>query len=64
VMSDKKYDFILAIGDDVTDEDMFSVLPQKSYTIKVGDAPTQAAYRLSDYREVKALIKLLAGVST
>ncbi len=30
------WDFILAVGDDWTDEDMFSVLPEAAYTIKVG----------------------------
>ena len=30
------YDFILAIGDDTTDEDMFKALPKNAATIKVG----------------------------
>jgi trehalose 6-phosphate synthase/phosphatase len=31
------YDFVLAIGDDTTDEDMFEALPDDSFTIKIGD---------------------------
>ncbi|PKP57628.1 MAG: bifunctional alpha,alpha-trehalose-phosphate synthase (UDP-forming)/trehalose-phosphatase, partial [Candidatus Altiarchaeales archaeon HGW-Altiarchaeales-2] len=30
------YDFVLAIGDDWTDEDLFKILPKDAYTIKVG----------------------------
>ncbi|NIO19762.1 MAG: bifunctional alpha,alpha-trehalose-phosphate synthase (UDP-forming)/trehalose-phosphatase, partial [Candidatus Aenigmarchaeota archaeon] len=35
-ISKKKWDFILAIGDDWTDEDTFAVLPESAYSIKVG----------------------------
>jgi trehalose 6-phosphate synthase/phosphatase len=43
-ISENDYDFILAIGDDVTDEDTFEELlaHSNSYTIKVGVAPTKA----------------------
>jgi trehalose 6-phosphate synthase/phosphatase len=40
-------DFILAIGDDWTDEDMFKSLPANAHTIKVGLSPSCAKYRLS-----------------
>ena len=29
------YDFIFAVGDDHTDEDLFDVLPEKAYSVKV-----------------------------
>ena len=32
------WDFILAIGDDWTDEDLFKVIPATGYSIKVGFA--------------------------
>ncbi|KKQ96620.1 MAG: Alpha,alpha-trehalose-phosphate synthase/trehalose-phosphatase, partial [Parcubacteria group bacterium GW2011_GWC2_39_11] len=32
----ENYDFILAIGDDMTDEDLFKVLPEKAFSIKGG----------------------------
>src|SRR5690606_35141429 len=34
---DMAHDFILAIGDDYTDEDIFKALPESAYTIKVGN---------------------------
>ncbi|MEO0341746.1 MAG: trehalose-phosphatase, partial [Bacteroidota bacterium] len=40
----KDWDFILAIGDDHTDEDTFKVLPPKAYSVKVGLASSAALY--------------------
>ncbi|MGB1019889.1 MAG: bifunctional alpha,alpha-trehalose-phosphate synthase (UDP-forming)/trehalose-phosphatase [Flavobacteriaceae bacterium] len=40
----KKYDFVLAAGDDVTDENMFLNLPKRSYTIKIGRNKTAASF--------------------
>ncbi|MCI0472533.1 MAG: trehalose-phosphatase, partial [Ignavibacteria bacterium] len=56
---DKNYDFILCIGDDWTDEDMFKALPKTSYTIKVGMAKSYARYNLNDSSEVRTLLKEL-----
>lgn len=55
----RSHDFILAIGDDYTDEDMFAVLPKTAYTIKVGRGRTQANYRLKSPVEVRSLLKQL-----
>ena len=41
------WDFVLAMGDDVTDEAMFEDLPPTAYTIKVGGEPSAATYRLA-----------------
>ena len=46
LMKKKKYDFIMAIGDDVTDEDMFAALPNDAITIKVGKNSTVAKYNI------------------
>lgn len=40
------YDFVLAIGDDTTDEDMFRALPPDGISIKVGNFSTVAHYRI------------------
>lgn len=53
-------DFVMAIGDDVTDEDLFKALPEKSITIKVGPAPTFARYTLRSYRETLDFLWQLA----
>ncbi len=40
------YDFIMAIGDDTTDEDMFMALPKDAITIKVGRNSNVAKYNI------------------
>jgi trehalose 6-phosphate synthase/phosphatase len=57
----KNYDFILAIGDDVTDEDLFAAMPLASNTIKVGRGLTKAQYRLASSRNVIELLKQLVA---
>lgn len=53
-------DFILAIGDDYTDEDMFLALPDNAYTIKVGRGRTEATFRLQSSDDVLNLLRQLA----
>jgi trehalose 6-phosphate synthase/phosphatase len=52
-------DFIIALGDDHTDEDIFKALPPEAYTIKVGSNISAARYYLRDYKEVRELLKSL-----
>lgn len=54
--------FMLAIGDDKTDEDIFQSIPSQAYTIKVGEPSTNARYYVRDQKKVlELLIKLLDG---
>lgn len=48
ILSNKSYDFVFAVGDDKTDEDMFKTLVGKSncFTIKVGPNASYAQYNL------------------
>lgn len=62
LISGRNWDFILAIGDDRTDEDLFAVLPESAYSIKVGVGPTRARYNLDDVAGVRDLLKKLAGL--
>ena len=55
-LKQSKYDFILAIGDDRTDEDLFKVLPAEAYSIKVGLVQSVAKYNLTHQYEVNNLI--------
>jgi trehalose 6-phosphate synthase/phosphatase len=57
IIRQKNYDFILCIGDDVTDENMFAALPSHAISIKVGRKPTIASYYLENVSQVKALLK-------
>jgi len=50
------YDFILAIGDDHTDEDTFKALPADAYTIKVGLDQTAARFNLLSVEDVRVLL--------
>jgi trehalose 6-phosphate synthase/phosphatase len=57
LLAKNEYDFVLAIGDDGTDEDLFKVLPQKAYSIKVGIGSSYARYNLRNYKKVIKLLK-------
>ena len=56
-LSEKKWGFILAVGDDVTDEDLFGALPEFAYSIKVGLAPSKAKFRFESQNDVRSLLK-------
>lgn len=47
LLEKNNYDFVLAIGDDTTDEDMFHALPPDGISIKVGNFSPVAKYRIS-----------------
>lgn len=53
------HDFILCIGDDVTDEDMFATMPLQAYTVKVGTGTTRARLRLRGVESVLGLLSKL-----
>lgn len=55
-------DFVLALGDDYTDEYMFRLLPPKAITIKVGSGRSEANYRLKNVDTVLKLLDKLAKV--
>ena len=53
-------DFILAVGDDRTDEDTFGALPPDAYTVKVGtQLRSLARYSLANPVEVRKLLRQL-----
>ncbi|HEY8784273.1 MAG TPA: bifunctional alpha,alpha-trehalose-phosphate synthase (UDP-forming)/trehalose-phosphatase [Mucilaginibacter sp.] len=52
------YDFIIAFGDDFTDEDLFKALPDSAISIKVGGNLSAAKFYLRNPAEVR---KLIAG---
>ncbi|XES77475.1 MAG: bifunctional alpha,alpha-trehalose-phosphate synthase (UDP-forming)/trehalose-phosphatase [Candidatus Bathyarchaeia archaeon] len=55
------WDFVLAIGDDRTDEDLFEALPSSAYTIKVGLVASKARYNLVSQRDVLPLLRELTS---
>ena len=52
-----KWDFVMAIGDDVTDEDTFEALSSSAHTIKVGLGQTVARHHLVSVEDVRSLLK-------
>jgi trehalose 6-phosphate synthase/phosphatase len=57
----KNWDFLLAAGDDYTDEEMFRALPQGAYSIKVGLSISNARFQVDTLDEMRLLLKELAG---
>jgi trehalose 6-phosphate synthase/phosphatase len=53
-------DFILAIGDDWTDEDLFRALPPTAFSVRVGLANTAARYYLGSHTAVRRLLRELS----
>jgi trehalose 6-phosphate synthase/phosphatase len=54
----RQHDFILAVGDDATDEELFEVIPGTGHTIKVGRGRTAAGLRLPDHTAVLDLLDM------
>jgi trehalose 6-phosphate synthase/phosphatase len=63
LIEQNRYDFVLSIGDDTTDEEMFEFLLHNSlaYTIKVGEGDTCARYKLESISDVTSLLNQLSG---
>jgi trehalose 6-phosphate synthase/phosphatase len=53
-------DFILALGDDHTDEDMFAAIPTDEWTVKVGMGISSARFSLPNSADVQQLLQELA----
>ncbi len=57
ILDKSKADFIMACGDDSTDEDTFKAMPQNSYTIKVGSAASAAKYSVTSFYDIRDLLR-------
>jgi len=58
-LTKQKWDFILAAGDDYTDEDLFAVLPESAYSIRVGYGISKARFNLDSVYELRLLLEEL-----
>jgi trehalose 6-phosphate synthase/phosphatase len=56
------YNFIMAVGDDWTDEFMFKELPDTTITIKVGMVNTVARYKIESVDAVRAFLRKIVGL--
>jgi len=59
----KDYDFILAVGDDTTDEELFQALPEHAYSVRVGSSNSFARFNVYHQRDVIDLLEALAGAA-
>lgn len=59
ILSDSQPDFIVAAGDDVTDEDLFRQLPSSAWTIHVGRNRSRAKYFVTGSDEMVGLLRQL-----
>ncbi len=60
VLYDAPADKVVAIGDDWTDEFLFSEMPNEAITIKVGMSKTIAGYKVENVRDVHELLERFA----
>jgi trehalose 6-phosphate synthase/phosphatase len=58
-LSEKKWDFILALGDDWTDEDLFKMLPATAYSIKISYGPSKAKFYLESSQSARNMLRKL-----
>lgn len=72
--SGRPADFVLCVGDDRSDEDMFEIIGNAAnsgilssnalvYACTVGQKPSKAKYYLDDTTEVRTMLDALAEVS-
>lgn len=59
MLSSMEPDFVLCMGDDTTDEDMFRALRDRAWTIRIGRGNTEAAHNLLSQNEVFPLLRRL-----
>lgn len=59
----ERWDFIFTAGDDYTDEEMFAVMPQDAYSIKVGIGISKARFNVDTVVEFRTLLEGLLGDS-
>jgi len=55
-LQNQNFDFIIAMGDDWTDEYMFRELPESANTIKVGLKHTAAKYKVDSVKTVRSFL--------
>jgi len=59
-LSGQVSDFILGVGDDWTDEDLFRTLPPTAFSVRVGVANTAARYYLTNHTAVRRMLRELS----
>ncbi len=63
LLEEAQYDFVMAVGDDKTDEDMFRALNDRGVTIKVGRGQSVANFSVKSQQEVIRFLEQLVTES-
>jgi trehalose-phosphatase len=61
-LKNQPVEFILGIGDDWTDEDLFRALPPEAFSVRVGMAKTAANYHLNSHLNVRRVLRELSDI--
>lgn len=61
LLEEDDYDFIMALGDDYTDEYTFRALPELAITVKVGNKISEAKYSIPTYKDARRILFQLAA---
>ncbi len=56
-LNDNSWDFVMAVGDDNTDEETFRAMPEDAITIKVGMQKSAAKYNLLSISDVRKVLE-------
>lgn len=57
----EKWDFVFAAGDDLTDEDIFAVIPEDGFSFKVGLHPSHAKINVDSWRDIRSILGEIGG---
>lgn len=63
-ISSDDFSFVMAVGDDWTDEQLFMVLPESAYSIRVGIVQSYARYNLRTHEDVLHMLEQMAAQDT
>ncbi|MDX5438714.1 MAG: trehalose-phosphatase, partial [Pontibacter sp.] len=58
------HSFVLAVGDDWGDEDVFKAMPRSAYTVKIGTGSSVAKYHLDTCQEARWMLSKLLRYSS
>ncbi len=61
LLQESAFDFTMAVGDDVTDEDLFKALPGSAFSIKIGSGQSSAKFNLKKQEHLYDLFQALTA---
>jgi trehalose 6-phosphate synthase/phosphatase len=61
LIQQREHDFMVAAGDDYTDEEMFAVMPETACSVKVGASISKARFNVDTVQDIRSLLRRLTG---